>query len=113
MVASLLDKYFFNAEYLGALDDFEAGELSFDGGKSYRPEAWTIELACGITDNLNLAVCYEGSNDGGDFLLEKQFGGCVSYGLFKDTSIALEYLYGKFENKDTRRLMTTMLAIEF
>ncbi|RLC24059.1 MAG: hypothetical protein DRH21_06080 [Deltaproteobacteria bacterium] len=113
IIASILDKYFFNAEYLGAIDDFKAGELSFDGGKSHRPEAWTIELACGVTDSLNLAVCYEGSNDCGDFLPEKQFGGCVSYGLFKDTSIALEYLYGKYENKDTRHLMTTMLAIEF
>ena len=113
IIASLLDKYFFNAEYLGAIDDFEANELSFDGGKSYRPEAWTIELACGVTDSLNLAVCYEGSNDCDDFLPKKQFGGVVSYELFKHTSVALEYLYGKFENKDTRHLMTTMLAIEF
>jgi len=113
IIVSFLDRFFFNAEYLGAIDDFEAGELSFDGGKSYRPEAWTIELACGVTDSLNLAVCYEGSNDCGDFLPEKQFGGVVSYDLFKNTSVALEYLYGKFENKDTRHLMTTMLAIEF
>ena len=113
IVASLLDKYFFNAEYLGAIDDFEANELSFDGGKSYRPEVWTIELACGVTDSLNLAVCYEGSNDCDNFLPKKQFGGVVSYELFKHTSVALEYLYGKFENKDTRHLMTTQLAIEF
>jgi len=113
IIASLLDKYFFNAEYLGAIDDFKAGELSFDGGKSYRPEAWTIELACGVTDSLNLAVCYEGSNDCDDFLPKKQFGGVVSYDLFENTSVALEYLHGKFENKDTRHLMTAMLAIEF
>ena len=113
IIVSILDRFFFNAEYLGAIDDFEAGELSFDGGKSYRPEAWTIEFAYGVTDSLNLAVCYEGSNDCGDFLPEKQFGGVVSYDLFKNTSVALEYLYGKFENKDTRHLMTTMLAIEF
>ena len=113
IIASLLDKYFFIAEYLGAIDDFEAGELGFDGGKSYRPEAWTIELACGITDNLKLAVCYEGSNDCGNFLPEKQFGGGVRYDLFKHTSVALEYFYGKFENKDTRHLMTTQLAIGF
>jgi len=111
IIASLLDKYFFNAEYLGAINHIEMD--TFDEGESYKPEAWTIELACGVTDSLNLAVCYEGSNDCGDFLPEKQFGGCVSYGLFKDTSIALEYLYGKYENKDTRHLMTTMLAIEF
>ncbi len=113
LIVSFLDRFFFNAEYLGAIDDFEAGELSFDGGKSYRPEAWTIELACDVADSLNLAACYEESNDCGDFLPEKQFGGVVSYDLFENTSVALEYLYGKFENKDTRHLMTTMLAIEF
>ncbi|MDL1980055.1 MAG: LbtU family siderophore porin [Deltaproteobacteria bacterium] len=113
LIVSFLDRFFFNAEYLGAIDDFEAGELSFDGGESFKPEAWTIELACGVTDSLSLAVCYEGSNDCGDFLPKKQFGGVVSYDLFKHTSVALEYLYGKYENKDTRHLMTTMLAIEF
>ncbi|MCJ7616816.1 MAG: LbtU family siderophore porin [Desulfobacterales bacterium] len=113
IIASLLDRYFFNAEYLGAIDDFEAGELSFDGGKAYRPEVWTIEFAYGLTDRLNLAVCYEGSNDCGDFLPKKQFGGGVSYCLFKNTSVALEYLYGKYENKYTRHLMTTQLAIGF
>jgi hypothetical protein len=113
IIASLLDKYFFNAEYLGAIDDFEAGELSFDGGKSYRPEVWTVEFGYGLTDRLNLAVCYEGSNDCGDFLPKKQFGGVVSYCLFKNTSVALEYLYGKYENKDTRHLMTSQLALSF
>jgi hypothetical protein len=83
IIASLMDKYFFNAEYLGAIDNFEAGELSFDGGKSYRPEVWTIEFGYGLTDRLNLAVCYEGSNDCGNFLPKKQFGGVVSYCLFK------------------------------
>ncbi|MEA1901653.1 MAG: hypothetical protein U9N47_13025 [Thermodesulfobacteriota bacterium] len=86
---------------------------TFDEGESYKPEAWTIELACGVTDSLNLALCYEGSDDCDDFLPKKQFGGVASYELFEHTSVALEYLYGKFENKDTRHLMTTMLAIEF
>ncbi|RLC26095.1 MAG: hypothetical protein DRH21_03040, partial [Deltaproteobacteria bacterium] len=111
LITSFMDKYFFNAEYLGAMDDIEID--TFDEGESYKPQAWTIEFAYGVTDSLNLAVCYEGSNDCGDFLPEKQFGGVVGYDLFKHTYVALEYLYGKFENKDTRHLMTTQLAIEF
>ena len=113
IIGSLLDRYSFNAEYLGAIDDFEAGELSFDGGQAYRPETWTIQLACGLIDRLNFAVCYEGSNDCGDFLPKKQFGGVFSYDLFEYTSFAVEYLYGKYENKDTRHLMTSQLAVEF
>ncbi len=110
IIASFQDKYFFNAEYLGAMHHIEMD--TFDEGESYKPEAWTIEFAYGVTDSLNLAVCYEGSNDC-YFLPKKQFGGVASYELFKHTSVALEYLYGKFENKDTRHLMTTQLAIEF
>jgi hypothetical protein len=110
LIVSFLDRFFFNAEYLGAMDDIEMN--TFDEGESYQPEAWTIELAYGVTDSLNLAVCYEGSNDC-YFLPKKQFGGVASYELFENTSVAFEYLHGKFENKDTRHLMTTMLAIEF
>ena len=116
IIASFLDRFFFNAEYLGAIDNFEAGDFEADGfdeGKSYRPEAWTIEFAYGFTDRLKFGVCYEGSNDCGDFLPKKQFGEVISYELFKHTTVAFELLYGKFENKDTRHLMTTMLAIEF
>jgi len=111
IIASFMDRFFFNAEYLGAMHHIEMD--SFDEGESYKPEAWTIELAYGVTDSLNLAVCYEGSNDLDVLLPKKQFGGVVSYELFKYTSVAFEYLYGKFENKDTRHLMTTQLAIEF
>ncbi len=111
IIASFLDRFFFNAEYLGAMDDIEIDTL--DEGESYKPEAWTIEFACDVIDSLNLAVCYEGSHDCDNFLPKKQFGGVASYELFKHTSVALEYLYGKFENKDTRHLMTAQLAIEF
>jgi hypothetical protein len=109
IIASFRDKYFFNAEYLGAMDDIEMNTI----GESYKPQAWTIEFAYGLTDCLKFGVCYEGSDDCGDFLPKKQFGGVVGYDLFKHTYVALEYLYGKFENKDTRHLMTTQLAIEF
>ena len=109
LLVSFLDRFCFNAEYVGAMEKIEiVGE-----DESFKPEAWTIELACDVNDSLNLAVCYEGSDDCGDFLPKKQFGGVASYELFKHTSVALEYLYGKFENKDTRHLMTTQLAIEF
>ena len=109
IIASFRDKYFFNAEYLGAMDDIEMDTI----GESYKPQAWTIEFAYGLTDRLKFGVCYEGTDDCDDFLPKKQFGGVVGYDLFKHTYVALEYLYGKFENKDTRHLMTTQLAIEF
>jgi hypothetical protein len=110
---SYMDKFFFEFEYLGALDEFEAGELSFDNGKEFQPETWNFELAYAATDRLELAIKYEGGDDLGDFLPEDQYGAAVTYGLFENTSLSLEYLHGEFENDDERDLVTTQLAVEF
>jgi hypothetical protein len=110
---SYMDKFFFEFEYLGALDEFEAGELLFDNGKEFQPETWNFELAYAATDRLEIAVKYEGGDDLGDFLPEDQYGAAVTYGLFENTSLSLEYLHGEFENDDERDLVTTQLAIEF
>ena len=111
--ASLSDRFFFEAEYMGALDEFEAGELSFDGGRKYQPQTWNVELAMAFSEALTGAVKCEGGDDLGDFLPEIQYGAAVSYGLFDNTSLSFEYLYGEYENDDERDLVTTQLAIEF
>ena len=110
---SFLDRFCFNAEYVGAMDNIHVNAENLGSVSVAKPEAWTIELACDVNDSLNLAVCYEGSDNCDEFLPRKQFGGVASYELFKHTSVAFEYLYGKFENNDKRHLLTTMLAIEF
>jgi len=110
---SYMDKLFFEFEYLGALDEFEAGELLFDDGKEFQPETWNFELAYAATDRLEVAVKYEGGDDLGDFLPEDQYGVAVTYGLFENTSLSLEYLHGEFENDDERDLVSTQLAVEF
>ena len=110
---SFMDKFFLEFEYLGALDEFEANELLFDGGNEFQPETWNFELAYAATDRLEVAVKYEGGDDLGDFLPEDQYGAAVTYGLFENTSLSLEYLHGEFENDDERDLFTTQLAVEF
>ena len=110
---SFMDKFFLECEYLGALDEFEAGELSFDGGKEFQPETWNFELAYAATDRLEVTVKYEGGDDLGEFLPEDQYGAAITYGLFENTSLSLEYLHGEFDNDDERDLVTTQLAVEF
>jgi len=110
---SSMDLFFLEIEYVGATESFEAGELGFDDGESYKPSAWNIELAYAVAEGLEIAIKYEGSDDCGDFLPERQFGSAVIYDLFENTSLALEYLYGEFENDDERNLFTCQLAIEF
>jgi len=113
LTASYMERFFFQAEYISALDDFKAGELSFDGGERFEPETWNIEFSFKPVEKLTLAARYEGGNDLGDFLPETVFGGCVSYDLFETTSLALELLQGEFENDDEARVVTAQLALEF
>ena len=110
---SALDRVFLNAEYLTADDEFAAGELSFDGGQKFKPSTWYVELTVGVIDDLEIAARYEASDDGGDFLPEKRYGGAFTYGLFENTSLGLEYIHGEFKNNDKTDVVTAQLAIEF
>jgi len=110
---SFMDKLFFEAEYVGATDNFEESDLGLDPGVKFEPKTWNFELAYAATDQLEVAVKYEGGDDLGNILPEDQYGAAVTYGLFKNTSIAFEYLHGEFENDDERDLITTQLAVEF
>jgi len=107
------DKFFLSLEHLGATDDFEAGELSFDGGADYQPSAWNFEFAYAATDRLELALKVEGGDDLGDFQVEKQYGVAALYSLFENTSLAGEYLQGEYDNDDERESLTAQVAIEF
>ncbi|MFO7802395.1 MAG: LbtU family siderophore porin, partial [Desulfovermiculus sp.] len=110
---SYVERIFLEAEYVGALDNFETGELGFDAGQHLEPRTWNFELAVAPADKWTLAARYEGGDDLGDFLPETQYGGAVSYSLFENTALALEYLHGEFENDDEYDRITTQLAVEF
>lgn len=111
-----LERFKLIGEYVGALDSFKAGEI-YDAAdtKERKPSAWNVELGVAIIDNLELAVRYDGSDDGGaDFLPESQYGAVLNWGFFKNTNLALEYLHGEFEDdvQETDSFIA-QLAIEF
>jgi hypothetical protein len=110
---SFMDKIFFEAEYVGATDNFEESDLGLDPGVKFEPKTWNFELAYAATDRIELAVKYEGGDDLDNALPEDQYGAAVSYALFEDTCLSFEYLHGEFENDDERELITTQLAVEF
>lgn len=110
---SVLDRFFFNAEYLTAADEFAAGELSFDGEQEFKPSTWYAEVAVGIIEDLEIAVHYAESDDCDDVLPENRYGAAITYGLFESTSLGLEYLHDEFENDVEADIVTAQLAIEF
>jgi hypothetical protein len=109
-----LDRFKLIGEYLGALDNFKAGEI-YDraDAKERKPVAWNMELGVAVTEDFGLAARYGGSDDGGDLLAEKEYGVVLSYGLFENTSLAVEYMHGEFENKDEQDVFTAQLAVAF
>ena len=107
------DRFFFEAEYVGATDKFEEEDLGLEPDEKFEPTAFNVELAYAVTGDLEVAVRYEGTDDTLNLLPEKQYGAAVTYSLFESTSLAFEYLHGEFENDDERDLFTCQLAIEF
>jgi len=110
VTATLNERWTLIAEYVGALDEFESGDIGVEG---LEPKTWNFELGCAVTDALTVAAKYEGGDDLGDLLPDEQYGIVGSYGLFKYTTLSLEYLHGEFENDDERDLVTAQLAFEF
>lgn len=44
-----------------------------------------------VTEDLEIGLRFEGSDDCVDFLPEMQYGVIFSYGLFKNTGLAVEF----------------------
>jgi len=112
MSASFNDSLFCVVEYISAMDDFKAGELSFADTK-LQPKAWNVEVAYVFPANVGFAVKYEGTDDCRDFLPENGYGGIIFCHPFENTYLGLEYMYQSFENDDINQIVTAQLAFEF
>ena len=120
-------KFSFGAEYITALDDFLAGEMGYAVDRNginrrTKPAAWNLEFAFRPIDPLQLAVRYEGTDEMFGLFPEDQWGGAVSWEIFKYTTLSAEYLHGEYDDnnlngdgmiEDERDLFTLQLAIEF
>jgi len=116
ITTSFLERFTFIAEYAEAMDHFKAGEI-YDAAntRELKPAAWNMELGVFVLENMELAIGYGGSDDGGtDFLPETQYGAVANWGIFDRTSLALEYLRAKFDDDAVKTdTFTVHLAIEF
>ena len=111
----------FEAEYLAALEDFDrelvAANLDLgddaSGLTGRRPRTWNLELALTPAEGWEVAVKAEQSRDFMDDA--RRHGIVVAHGLFRNTSLALEYLHsdGKGEENDPVHTTTAQLAFSF
>lgn len=109
-----LDRFKLIGEYVAALDQYDAGDVYEGDTRDREPSAWNLEFGVMVVDAVELAVRCGGSDDGGDFLPETQYGGVVNWGFFDSTNLALEYLHDEYEDDgDEVDTITAQLAIEF
>lgn len=107
------ETFFFDAEFLGAIDGFVDGDLSFVDDKNHRPQAWNLEAAVRAFDKVECAIRYGGSDEAGPFLADNEYGAVVLYNIFDYTSLAVEYLFQEFRDNSENSQTTMQLAVEF
>ncbi|ALC17089.1 hypothetical protein DSOUD_2326 [Desulfuromonas soudanensis] len=112
-----------SAEILGGVQSFDAADLDADGnGKGDRPLAWNLEVSWAPVEQVEVAARYEGSDEFAG-QPERQYGVAVSWSLWEDATLSLEYLRGRFDQDfsadeegnvpDRRELLGAQLAFEF
>lgn len=114
------ERFFFDAEYLGALDNFAGGDLNFYDPKNRKPQSWNLEAAAKLNKETEFALRYGGSNDGfknkaGDkfILAEHEYGAALLYEIFDHTSLTIEYLFQKFLDDSNNSQGTMQVAVKF
>ncbi|MBN2231391.1 MAG: LbtU family siderophore porin [Deltaproteobacteria bacterium] len=109
-------------EYVGANDDFEAGELDFRG-QGAEPETWNIELgytfAVGEREAF-VAAAWQGSDEALALELpEDRWLAAAGIGIFEGLSLAVEYAHDEDYDEsdggtgDEADTVTVQLALEF
>lgn len=103
----------FEAEYLAALDEFDAALVGLSDLTGREPEAFNLEIAWMVSDQLQLAARYEEATD---FLSDlSRYGATVSYGVYENAVVALEYLHADPDAApgSEEDVLTAQLALEF
>jgi hypothetical protein len=105
-----IEPFAVEVEYISALDNFDAGLLS---DRAMEPKAWNVEFAWAPIDVMEVAVRCEGSDEFPG-MPETQYGACTTYALTENTTVALEYLHGEYDDETgDRDLATAQVAVEF
>lgn len=109
-----MEQFGFNAEYLTALDDFEADIVA--AGESLtgkRPQTLNIEIAWLPAEHWQIAARFEQADD---FLNDpRRYGGAASYGISDNLVVALEYLYTDFkeDSESEEQSLVGQIALAF
>jgi hypothetical protein len=114
--------FFLEAEFMSALDSFDAAEIATKNGNDAKPAVWNIEV--GFTYDwwrtLEVALKYAGSDEAEGLLIpETRFGVAFNQEIFDATIFSIGYLNDEFDDdvfdgrEDKRHTVFTQVSIEF
>lgn len=107
------ERFFVDAEYLGAIKDFAIDDFSFTDENNLRPEAWNLEAAARLCESAEFAIRYGGSSGTGTFLSQDEYGAALLYHVFDSINLTVEYLFQEFRDGSDNSQGTIQLAVEF
>lgn len=121
-LSSSWGKFFLDAEYMGALDEFRVAELADENGMEAEPSVWNIEFGLNHDWWRNLEVVFKiaGSDEAENLSIpETRFGVVLNQEIFDNTIWSAGYLNDDFEKdifdnstEDQRSTLFTQIAIE-
>ena len=121
-LSSSWGKFFLDAEYMGALDEFRSGELADKNNMEAEPSVWNIEFGLNHDWWRNLEVAFKiaGSDEAENLSIPgTRFGVVLNQEIFDNTIWSAGYLNDDFEKdifdnstEDQRSTLFTQIAIE-
>ena len=121
-LSSSWGKFFLDAEYMGALDEFRVAELADENGMEAEPSVWNIEFGLNHDWWRNLEVAFKiaGSDEAENLSIPgTRFGVVLNQEIFDNTIWSAGYLNDDFEKdifdnstEDQRSTLFTQIAIE-
>ena len=121
-LSSSWGKFFLDAEYMGALDEFRSGELADKNNMEAEPSVWNIEFGLNHDWWRNLEVAFKiaGSDEAENLSIpETRFGVVLNQEIFENTILSAGYLNDDFKTdifdnntEDQRSTLFTQIAIE-
>ncbi len=98
-------KFQLDAEYITAIDEFQAGEMAFDGGNAYQPQVFTFEAKYDLGGDAYVAGRIETGDDGGEVIAENTYGLIYTTPFLDYLTFQAEYQRTEFEtNKEEDQL---------
>ena len=115
------NNFFFDAEYMTALEEFAPGELATGGGNGAEPSVWNIEVGYNWNwgKNLEIAFKYAGSDETeGLGYPEDRYGVGLNQEFFEGVTGAIAYFHDEYHGDDVddrndRDVVFGQIAVEF